>query len=291
MKKSILAILLASAFNAFSQEPVTTFRAYSIYPELVSETFDDTRVVNGHSIETNKEGSMKFIIAHRFGLINGGLYELYGLDQSTIRLGFDYGLTDKITVGVGRSSFQKTIDGFVKFKVLTQKFKGGTPISLTWLSTSDYNTLKAPYGLEAISGKLRWSFTHQMLIAKKFGERFSIQVMPTFLHRNLTPNSEMNNDIFSIGSAGRVRLTQMLSFKAEYYFTLPDQLTRLKTNSLALGFDIETKHHVFQLHLGNSRGMTEKFFISETDGEWDKGDIMLGFNITRDFQVRGRKYK
>ena len=129
------------------------------------------------------------------------------------------------------------------------------------------------------------------LIAKKFGERLSIQVMPTFLHRNLTPTSEFKNDVFSIGTAGRIRLTQMLSFKAEYYFSLPDQLPDVNTNSLALGFDIETKHHVFQLHLGNSRGMTEKFFISETFGEWSKGDIMLGFNITRDFQVKGRKYK
>jgi hypothetical protein len=278
MKKGILALLLGFSLSTFSQE-------------LVSETFDDTRVVNGHSVETSKEGSMKFIIAHRFGLINGGLYELYGLDQSTIRLGFDYGLTDNITIGIGRSSFQKTIDGFLKFKVLSQKIEGGSPISVTWLSTSDYNTLKEPYGLEGLSGTLRWSFSHQMLIARKFGERFSIQVMPTYLHRNLTPSSEMNNDIFSIGSAGRVRLTQMLSFKAEYYFALPNQLSNANTNSLALGFDIETKHHVFQLHVGNSRGMTEKFFISETYGEWNKGDIMLGFNITRDFQVKGRKYK
>lgn len=94
MKKGILALLLGFSLSTFSQE-------------LVSETFDDTRVVNGHSVETSKEGSMKFIIAHRFGLINGGLYELYGLDQSTIRLGFDYGLTDNITIGIGRSSFQK----------------------------------------------------------------------------------------------------------------------------------------------------------------------------------------
>ena len=210
MRKNILALLLGLSLSTFAQEQV-------------SETFDDIRVVNGHSVETNKEGSMTFIIAHRFGMINGGLYELYGLDESNIRIGFDYGLTNRLTVGIGRSSFQKTVDGFVKFKVLSQKTEGGSPITLTWLSTSDYNTLKEPYGLVGISGKLRWSFSHQLLVAKKFGERLSIQVMPTFLHRNLTPTSEMDNDIFSIGSAGRVRLTQMLSFKAEYYFALPNQ--------------------------------------------------------------------
>lgn len=278
MKKTLLFLMLASSFSIFSQE-------------LVSETFEDTRIVNGHSVETNKEGSMKMIIAHRFGLINGGLYELYGLDQSTIRLGLDYGITDKITIGLGRSSFQKTVDGFVKVRLLTQKTEVGTPITLTWLSASDYNTLKEPYGLVGISGTLRWSFTHQAIFARKFSEGFSLQIMPTYLHRNLVPTKEFNNDIFSIGTAGKIRLTQMLSFKAEYYFTLPDQLSELNTNSLAVGFDIETKHHVFQLHVGNSRGMTEKFFISETTGEWSERDIMLGFNITRDFQIKGRKYK
>jgi hypothetical protein len=277
MKKSLLAILLVSSVAVFSQEDV-------------SETFDDTRVVNGHSVETNKEGSMKFIIAHRFGLLNGGLYELFGLDQSTIRMGFDYGITDKITIGIGRSSFQKTIDGFVKARLLTQNTGGGSPISLTWLSTSDYNTLKSPSNQE-IEGKLRFSYTHQLLLAKKFGDAFSIQIMPTYLHRNLVPTKEFSNDIFSVGTAGRLRLTQMLSLKAEYYIALPDQLSNANTNSLAVGVDIATKHHVFQLHIGNSRGMIEKFFISETYGEWSQGDIMLGFNITRNFQVRGRKYK
>ncbi|MFT4755375.1 MAG: hypothetical protein ACI91R_000005 [Vicingaceae bacterium] len=277
MKKSLLAILLVSSVAVFSQEDV-------------SETFDDTRVVNGHSVETNKEGSMKFIIAHRFGLLNGGLYQLFGLDQSTIRMGFDYGITDKITIGIGRSSFQKTIDGFLKARLLTQNTGGGSPISLTWLSTSDYNTLKSPANQE-IEGKLRFSYTHQLLLAKKFGDAFSIQVMPTYLHRNLVPTKEFSNDIFSVGTAGRLRLTQMLSLKAEYYIALPDQLSDANTNSLAVGVDIATKHHVFQLHIGNSRGMIEKFFISETYGEWSQGDIMLGFNITRNFQVKGRKYK
>ena len=277
MKKILLALICAGTTSVFSQEKV-------------SETFDDTRIVNGHSVETNKEGSMKMIISHRFGLLNRGLYDLFGLDQSTIRLGLDYGITDNITVGIGRSSFQKTVDGFVKAKLITQKKRTRSPISITWFSSADLNTLKRPEAIK-IAYKLRWSFSHQALIAKKFGEGFSLQIMPTFLHRNLTPSKEFKNDIFSIGTAGRLRLTQMLSFKVEYYFTLPNHLPEVNTNSLAVGFDIETKHHVFQLHIGNSRGMTEKFFISETYGDWSEGDIMLGFNITRDFQVKGRKYK
>ncbi len=277
MKQLLLILSALITFNTFSQE-------------IVNETFNDTRIVNGHSVETNMEGSMKFIISHRFGMLNGGLYELYGLDQSTIRMGFDYGITDNITIGIGRSSFQKTVDGFIKARLLTQKVNDGSPVSITWFSSVDNNTLKRPAGRE-IDNNLRWSFAYQLLIARKFGEDISLQVMPTYLHRNLTPTSEFSNDIFSIGTAARVRLTQILSLKFEYYLALPDQLPDANTNSLAVGFDIETKHHVFQLHIGNSRGMTEKFFISETYGKWENGDIMFGFNITRDFQVKGRKYK
>ena len=199
MKKLLFLCGLVISLNAVSQD-------------FVSETFEDTRVVNGHSIETNKEGSMKFIISHRFGMLNGGLYELFGLDQSTIRMGFDYGISDNITIGIGRSSFQKTVDGFVKARLLRQKKEGGAPVSITLFSSADLNTLKRPESVK-IDYNLRWSFAHQAIIARKFGEGFSLQIMPTFLHRNLTPNKDFSNDILSIGTAGRVRLTQMLSFK------------------------------------------------------------------------------
>ena len=258
--------------------------------EKVSQTFKDTRVVNGHSVETNKLGQLKFIIAHRFGTVNGGIKELYGLDQSTIRLGFDYGLLNWLTIGVGRSSFEKTVDGFVKAKLVHQR-ENGAPISVTWLSTAAVNTMKNLDRTRDIPDRTRWTYTNQALIARKFSDAFSLQLMPTHVHRNLVHLSEHKNDIISIGAAGKLQLTKILSFKTEYYYSLDNQLPDDITNSLALGFDIETKHHVFQLHLSNSRGMIEKFFITETRGEWDKGDIMIGFNITRDFQIKGRKYK
>lgn len=281
MKKVLFFSLFCASLVSFAQEK----------KEKVTETFEDTRVVNGHSVETNKEGSMKFIIAHRFGTINGGIRELYGLDQSTIRLGFDYGITDNFTIGVGRSSFGKTVDGFVKGRLLHQTKGKGSPVSLTWFSSADIFTTEDLDPNREIETKYRWTFVHQLMIARKFSDKLSIQVMPTFVHRNLVRDSTISNDIISIGGSGKYQLTKVLSFKAEYYYTLPDQLSDENTNSLALGFDIETKHHVFQLHLGNSRGMIEKFFITETYGEWDKGDIMFGFNIVRDFQIKGRKYK
>lgn len=281
MKSILFTGLLFLSLGSFAQEEKIK----------VTSTFEDTRIVNGHSVETNHEGSMKFIIAHRFGAVNGGIREFYGLDQSTIRLGFDYGISDNITIGVGRSSFRKTVDGFVKGRLLHQHEGGGSPISITWFSSADIFTTENSETGPEIETKYRWTYVHQLLMARKFNNRLSLQVMPTFVHRNLVSTSDTENNIISIGTAGKLQLTKILSFKAEYYYALPDQLPDVNTNSLALGFDIETKHHVFQLHFGNSRGMIEKYFITETFGSWDEGDIMFGFNIVRDFQIKGKKYK
>ena len=129
------------------------------------------------------------------------------------------------------------------------------------------------------------------MIARKFHDRFSAQLMPTVVHRNLVATTEESNDVISVGSAYRYQLSKMLSVTAEYYYNLPDQLEDGRQNSLSLGVDIDTKGHVFQLHVSNSRGMTEKFFVTNTTGDWTDGTVYVGFNISRDFKVRGRKHK
>ena len=111
------------------------------------------------------------------------------------------------------------------------------------------------------------------------------------MHRNLVENMEVNNDVFAVGGASRFQLTKSISWQVEYYYTLPDQLSDFYNNSLSLGFDIETKSHVFQLHVSNSQGMIEKFFIGETRGSWEDLNVFFGFNISRDFQLGGRNYK
>tara|TARA_R110000868_G_scaffold73899_8_gene213862 strand:- start:202 stop:1056 length:855 start_codon:yes stop_codon:yes gene_type:complete len=256
----------------------------------VEETFKDTRVVNGHSIETNQVGQLKFIISHRFGNVSDGIDEFFGLDQSTVRLGLDYGLSNWLTVGIGRSSFEKTLDGFIKAKVIQQKEKNGAPVSLTVLSSIAYRTLDFDDQRDELLSS-RLFYTYQAIFARKFSDRFSLQVMPTVVHRNLVSSSEVSNDVFALGSATRYQLSKMVSFQTEYYYVFPDQIESIYSNSFSLGVDIETKNHVFQLHVSNSRGMIEKFFIGETRAKWQDGDFFFGFNITRDFQIKGKKYK
>lgn len=258
--------------------------------DLESQTFRGTRVVNGHSVETNDKGEMTFVISHRFGYVSEGAYQMFGLDQANMRLGLEYGITNRLMAGWGRSSFQKTIDGFVKYQILQQgKNENTTPLSITGLATIAMNGLKYEYPERENYLSSRFSYAFQLMFARKFSDSFTWQIMPTMIHRNFVPTAAVKHDVFAIGSATRWQVTKTLSLQTEYYYTLPNQLAEGKKNALSVGFDIETKGHMFQLHVSNSFGMIENYFVSETKGDWLKGDIGVGFNITRDFRVRGRK--
>ncbi|WP_350121961.1 DUF5777 family beta-barrel protein [Imperialibacter sp.] len=250
---------------------------------LVDATFKGTRLINGHSIETRKQGVMDFIIAHRFGTIDGGAYELFGLDNALVRIGLEYALTDRLYVGVGRSSFEKTYDGFAKYRLLRQSTgKGSVPLSATWLSSVALKTLKDPtYDLQ-FTDKL--AFTHQLLLARKFNNGLSLQLMPTWVHRNLIGETDLNNDIFALGVGGRIKLSQRVALCAEYYYQF-QHLNENTQNALAIGVDIETGGHVFQLQFTNATSMVPKGFVSETTNNFFKGEIHFGFNVSRTFQL------
>lgn len=252
--------------------------------------FEGTRIINGHSVETLKEGEMEFVIAHRFGRINGGAYELFGLDQANIRFGLDYGINNWATVGMGRSSLGKHYDGFLKVRILRQKLSDPFSVSLTALGSVAINTLKAPSANEPILFRSRLAYTTQFILAKKIRDRLAFQLMPTLVHFNLVETPDLKNDVIAIGMGGKYQLNKALTLTAEYYLNLPDQLANNKTNSLAIGVDLNTGSHVFQLHFTNSFGMIEKAFIGETTGEWGAGDIHFGFNMVRTFKLKGRRY-
>lgn len=267
--------------------------------EFTTATFKTTRLINGHSIENVAAGVLDLKISHRFGFINRGSYELFGLDQATMRIGLDYGLNDRLMVGIGRSTFQKQYDAFYKFKLLRQASggKGSSPVSVSAMSSIMLNTLKWSDPTRKNYYSSRLAFAHQLLVARKFSESVSLQLMPSYVHYNLVPTYTEPNDIFALGAGGRVKLSKRVSLNAEYYHVLPlapegysYRLNGTK-NSLAIGFDIETGGHVFQLHFTNSTGMTEKTFITETVGDFFKGDIHFGFNISRVFTIRDPRKK
>lgn len=265
-------------------------------PEYTNAAFKTTRVVNGHSLENTGHGVLDFRISHRFGFVNGGVNEFFGLDNADVRLGFDYGVTDRLMVGIGRSGYQKTVDGFAKYKFLRQCDAGcSMPITLAVVAASSVTTLEAEdvpwYGedrTDYFSHRLSYSF--QLIVGRKFSERISFQLNPGLVHRNLVSSVDDPNDLIHLSGAGRVKLSKRVALNAEYFHVLRDQMPEdLFEQSFSLGFDIETGGHVFQLHLTNSTGMFERAYITETTGSWADGDIHFGFNISRVFTVHEPK--
>jgi Membrane bound beta barrel domain (DUF5777) len=258
--------------------------------KYVTATFKTTRLIGGHSSENVAKGVMDVKISHRFGTLNKGGYELFGLDNATMRMGVDYGITKYLMVGIGRSTYQKTYDAFFKLKILRQSTgKRNMPISLSYVPTIALKTLKNQNTEQNNYFSSKLFYTHQLIIARKFSDNLSLQLMPTFVHRNLVALAAEPNDILAIGIGGRQKLTKRVSINAEYYYLLPESKLNGTTNSLSIGFDIETGGHVFQLHFTNSQGMNERTFISETTGKWEKGDILFGFNISRVFTIGKNK--
>jgi len=293
-KKGLLIAALFSCMLTFGQADTTDLLSLLGEEEetinYATATFKSTRVINMHSVENAAGGVMDFRISHRFGAVNTGAENLFGLDIASMRLGFEYGINDRLMVGVGRSNVNKELDGFVKYKILRQSTgKRTMPLSVSWFSSTVMRLSKweDPNRENYFSSRLY--YCHQLLIARKFNDRLSIQIAPTLVHRNLVKDSTIANDVYAGGIGGRFKLTNRTSFNAEYVYVPPGQLEAVYTNSLSIGFDIETGGHVFQLHFTNSRPMNEKGFITETTGKWQEGDIQFGFNVSRVFTVGKRR--
>jgi hypothetical protein len=230
---------------------------------------------------------LDFRISHRFGAIDKGLYDLFGLDAATMRLGFEYGLTDRLMVGVGRSTYEKSYDGFLKYKILRQsKGKVNMPVTMSYFASTSINTLKWADPNRKNYFTSRLSYVHQLIVGRKLNGTTSVQITPSFVHRNLIKNNTVKNDVFAIGFGGRQKLNSRISLNAEYFYVLPNQISPEFKNSLSVGFDIETGGHVFQLQFTNSTPQIEKGFIAETTGDWLKKGIHFGFNLSRVFTVK-----
>ncbi len=284
----ILILLLQPSLHAQDLDEMLE-EATGSSTQYTTATFKSTRIISGHSIERMQAGQLDFRINHRFGEINTGAYNLWGLDQANTHFSFEYGITDWIMAGVGRGTYEKTYDGFLKFSILRQsKGEKNMPVSLSIFTSIAYNTLKMELP-GPLSEWNRMSYVTQLLVARKFNERFSFEINPTYVHRNLVATELDPNDLWSVGAGLRFKLTRRISFNAEYYLVFPpvhDYQSSETYNPLAIGVDIETGGHVFTIMVTNSLAMIEKGFIGETTGQWQNGGIHLGFNISRVFTLK-----
>lgn len=249
-------------------------------PQLVTSIFKDSRVVNAQSSKQSAKGELKFLIQHRFGTLNSGFYNLWGIDNSHVRMGFDYGVSDRFMVSLGRSSYNKQYDFSVKGKIAQQTHQFPIVISMFsgFFVTHPKATDRQADNFDILN---HFSFTNQLIIARKFSSNFSLVILPTHIHRNQVKHGEPFDPLF-LGVGGRYKITKKVSINSEYFYSF-DELSEAYHNMLSFGFDIETGGHVFSLHMSNSRGMNEPTFLTETTGDWLDGDIYFGFNISRVF--------
>ena len=247
--------------------------------------FKATRVINGHSDEQMSPKHLDLRISHRFGELNGGFYDLFGLDQASMHISLEYGFNDWLMGGLGRSNVNKTYDGFVKMKLLRQTTDNSMPVFLSFMGSTEMFTSHWADPTRDNKFSSRLTYVSQLLIARKCNKNLSLQLSPTLVHKNLTPTEVDSNDLFALGFSGRLKVSNRVALTAEYYYDFRSNRSSLDyPNACSVGIDIETGGHVFQLMFTNSLSMREGGFIwGDSNGDWTKGGVHFGFNISRVF--------
>lgn len=262
---------------------------------IVTATFKSTHLIHGHTIEAPAKGVLQSTFSHRFGTLEDPVYTFLGMNQASIRFGFDYGISDRLSAGIGRSSGlggttpPPTYDGYIKYRVISQSMGAhNVPVSVSALVATAVDTEQWPNDGTVYTGKDRMAYTAQVLVARKFGERFSLQLMPTFLQRNLVTDSDQKKGIASLGMGGRWKVSKRTAFTFEYYASQPGSLGHGYYNPIAFGYDIDTGGHIFQIMLTNSLGLIESQFLGKTMTNFFSGPsgMRIGFTFSRVFNMK-----
>lgn len=272
----LIPTLALAQDDLFSEIDVETEEDYK------SAAFKGLKIVNFESTKMVSKKELYFIVSHRFGSIETGFKDFFGLDQAVTRLALVYGLSDGINIGVSRSSFRKMYESSLKLRLIREK-KGGFPFTIVSSSNILINTSLDEDILPGLEFKNRLGYTTQLLISKKFNSNFSLQLMPTFFHDNYVDIDEQHNSQYVIGFGGRHKLTKRLSVNFDYGYHLNRAESSPFVNPLSIGLDIETGGHVFQLHFTNAQPMNTNGFLGQATGDWGDGDIFFGFNLSRVF--------
>lgn len=291
MKQSVIvSFVLLFALNAFGQED-DFFALFDDVSEshLTYATFKGTQLINASTNETPGEGVLQYVIAHRFGSFNDDyLYNFFGLDNAQIRMQLDYGVTNRLNIGIGRSSFLKVADGFVKYKLLLQQ-KGtkNVPLSITLHSSTNYRNARYADGFDHYRTD-RLSYMHQAIIARKWNRKFSTLASPSLVHFNIVPAASDPNTTAHLTLGGRYKVSNRMAITGESTLFSNREFTNGEkwSTPLAVGVDIETGGHVFQFHLSNTQSMNAPYWMAQNPYDIRNGGLFLGFNISRVFTIR-----
>ena len=260
---------------------------------LTFATFKSKKIINLQSVEQSSKNELDFVISHRFGPLNSGYSELYGLDVGSMRMILDYGLTENISISLARSSSEKVIDASVKYRVLTQGFKN-SPVTISSYSSVFYDTLAVKWwAIDSITSNKNIGFQQQILFASKINSNLSVQLSPIYTNYykcNQEDFTAKKINSWALGIGSRYKINRGVSINSEWIPVLMDNsdiIHPLKNkdiiNSFSIGVDIETGGHVFQLFATNSIRMSDKGFVNQNTDKWNDGGVYFGFNISRTF--------
>jgi hypothetical protein len=286
-----LLVLSTSFFAQDNPEDLLKLVEETPKKEFTTSTFKTTRLVNFHTTEVLGKRSLDFRIAHRFGDFNTGAYNAWGIDGgANIRLGLEYSHDGRFMFGIGRTSAKKIVDGFLKYALLRQTTDNSNPISIT-LFSSAYHTfertqINGANKYQVVSDRL--SYCNQIMIARKFNSKLSLQLTAAMVHFNLVDKITDGNNLFVAGLVARYKITQRQAITLEYGYRLNKYSNDNYYDSFGIGYDLETGGHVFQLHFTNSFGLTENQYFMYNTSAWSNWGIRLGFNISRVFSLQGR---
>ena len=282
---SIISLFLAE--SAFAQLERT--RVQEVRP--VELTFMAPRNINLYTVEPLSPGELHYSIMHTFGTVDSGIRNLWGIDQgANVRFSFEYGLTERLSLGFGRSSLDKVVDFTGRYALLKQMSDNSIPVSVSLNTSAGINTSSFGFLAEDYTFSDRLNFTGSLLIARKITENFSLQVSPTVVHFNRV-GQETNvadtdlNTYYAIGVATRYKIKPRTAVSGQYIPTLNGENT---SYNLALGIDIETGGHVFQMFFTTSRALNDQYLIAGENGDFFDRQFRFGFNVNRLFNIRGR---
>lgn len=266
---------------------------------LEKNTFEDLTIINNVSIETLNKKGLSFSIQHRFGNVDQGFkkeqdFDLLGIfAPANVRLGLSFGITDRFTIGIGGTKNNYLYDFEWKYKIFRQAVSGGSPVSVTYYGNGARIT-KIDSRLKT-SGN-RFSYFHQLIVARKITKKLSLQIAASVSHFNLV-DSVMKidsysyhpiHDNYSYHIAGRYQFSPQSSIFLEYNAPLLKTIKVFEVKpgfgfgpDFGLGWEIATRGHSFQIFLCSAGSIIKQYNNVYNTNDFSKGEMMIGFNISR----------
>ncbi len=282
IKKITFLFCMAPFFMAAQDDLLKEIDSTSSSNEIITSAYKSLKIVNLESTKLAAKKDLYFVVSHRFGYVENGFEDFFGLDNANTRLQFVYGISDKFNVHVSRDGFQKAYEIGTKYLLVNQK-NSGSPFEIVGFNSIAVNSELDKVLLPKLKFEDRISYVSQILVSRKFNENLSMELAPTYFHENYVAFNEQDNSQFALGLGGRYKFTKRWSFNIDYAAHLNRASNSPYKNPLSIGFDLETGGHVFQMHFTNSQGMHETGYLGNTVGDWSKGEISFGFNLVRVF--------